>query len=170
MNLDQQLKLQAFLDGELPEREAQEVLAWTQSDADTAALLTELKNTRQALTQAEPHLVLPESREFYWSKIQREIERLEPRTTSVPGNSIFSRLRRLLLPVGTLAALAIALMVAYPHFRPAAQTTVADASAVETSLADADAVTYRDEQENTTLVWLSYPADANSGKGKPAHS
>ena len=170
MNLDQPLKLQALLDGELPEREAREVLAWTQRDAGAAALLSELKNTRQTLTQAGPHRLLPESREFYWSKIQREIERLEPRNASAPANPLFGLLRRLLRPAGALAALAIALIVAYPHFRPAAQTTVAEASEVETSLADADAVTYRDEQENTTLVWLSYPADANSANGKPAHS
>ena len=170
MNLDQQLKLQAFLDGELPEREAREILAWTQSDAGAAALLSELKHTRQAITQSEPHLVLPESREFYWSKIQREIGRLEPRKASGSTNSIFGLLGRFLLPASALAALAIALIVAYPHFRPTAQTTVANASEVETSLADADAITYRDEQENTTLIWLSYPADGNSGKGKPAHS
>jgi anti-sigma factor RsiW len=170
MNWEQQLKLQAFLDGELPEREAREILALTQRDAAAAALLAELKNTRQAMAKAEPHLSVPESREFYWSKIQREIERLEPRAAAAPAASIFTTLRRLLVPAGAFAALAIALLVAYPHFHPAGNTTIAETSEVETTLADTDAVTYRDEQESTTLVWLSYPADVNSAKSKPAHS
>ena len=75
MNEEQQLKLQAFLDGELPEREAREILAWTQRDGAAAALLAELKNTRQALVKSEPHLSVPESRDFFWSKIEREIQR-----------------------------------------------------------------------------------------------
>ncbi len=169
MNSEQQLKLQAFLDGELPEREAREILALTQRDADAAALLAELKNTRQAMAKAEPHLSVSESREFYWSKIQLEIERLGSRESSAPAVSIFATFRRLLMPAGAFVALAIALLVAYPHFR-AGKVTVADASELETTLADTDAVTYRDEQESTTLVWLSYPADANSGTDKPAHS
>ena len=65
MNEAQQLKLQALLDGELPEREAREILAWTQRDGAAAALLAELKNTRQALAKSEPHLSVSESREFF---------------------------------------------------------------------------------------------------------
>jgi anti-sigma factor RsiW len=75
MTNEQQLKLQAFLDGELPEREAREILAWTQRDSAAADLLAELKNTRAAMAKSEPHLSLPESREFFWSKIEREIQR-----------------------------------------------------------------------------------------------
>jgi len=79
MNQEQQLKLQAFLDGELAGSEAREILAWTQRDREAAALLAELKNTRQALLKAEPPLSLSESREFFWSKIEREIQRQQPR-------------------------------------------------------------------------------------------
>ncbi len=38
MTNEQQLKLQAFLDGELPEHEAREILAWTQRDGDAAVV------------------------------------------------------------------------------------------------------------------------------------
>ena len=82
MTNEQQLKLQAFLDGELPEREAREILAWTQRDRDAAALLAELKNTRQVMQKSEPHLSVPESREFFWSKIEREIQRGEPQAAA----------------------------------------------------------------------------------------
>jgi anti-sigma factor RsiW len=170
MKLEQQLKLQSFLDGELSDRETREILAWTQRDSDAAALLAELKNTRQAVTQSKSHLSVPEPREFYWSKIQREIQRREPVATPLQRPSLFVTLRRLLVPAGAVAALAIMGMLGHLHFNPAAKTVVAEVPEIETTLADADAVTYRDEQENTTLVWLSYPADGKSAPAKPAHS
>src|SRR5258706_239311 len=98
MTNEQQLKLQAFLDGELPEREAREILAWTQRDSGAAALLAELKNTRQAMTGAAPQMKVPESREFYWSRIAREVQRQEPRATVARDVSIFAALRRFLVP------------------------------------------------------------------------
>src|SRR6267378_6728212 len=78
MDYDAQLKLQAYLDGELPEAEAREVANWLARDREAAALHTELRNTRQALVGFEVGVELPESREFFWSKIRREIHRLEP--------------------------------------------------------------------------------------------
>ena len=162
MNLEQQLKLQAFLDGELSEREAREILAWTQRDGAAAALLAELKNTRQAMVNSEPNLSVPESREFYWSKIEREIQRLEPQAAAAPGVSIFTVLRRWLLPAGAVAARVIAgLMIARFNVPKAAVDYVADADTptVETTLANSDATTYRDGSEGTTLVWFSPTVD-----------
>ncbi len=161
MNLEQQLKLQAFLDGELPEGEAREILSWTQRDSAAAALLTELRNTRAAMTQAEPHLSLPESREFFWSKIEHEIQRQEPASDSAPEVSIFTALCRWLLPVVAVSALVIAGLIAHFNVTKSAVATVADADepTVETTLANSDATTYRDASEGTTLVWFSSAAD-----------
>jgi anti-sigma factor RsiW len=168
MNEDQQLKLQAFLDGELPEREAREILAWTQRDREAAALLAELKNTRQALVKSEPHLSVPESREFFWSKIEREIQRLEPQATAAPRVSIFATLRRLLLPASAVAALVIAGLFAHFNVPKVVIESVADAdtSSVETTLANSDATTYRDASEGTTLVWFSSAADDGPAQNK----
>ena len=161
MNLEQQLKLQAFLDGELPEREAREILAWTQRDSAAGALLAELKNTRAAMAKAEPQLSLPESREFFWSKIEREIQRREPQAASAPKVSVFTMLRRFLLPASAVATLVIAGMIASFNFPKTAVQTVADddTPSVETTLANSDVTTYRDASEGTTLVWFSSPAD-----------
>jgi anti-sigma factor RsiW len=170
MNQEQQLKLQAFLDGELPEREAREILVWTQRDHEAAALLAELKNTRQAMAQSEPHLSVLESREFFWSKIEREIQRQEPRAASAPGVSIFAALRRFLLPASAVATLVIAGMLAYFNMPKAVVENVADADdtpSVETALADSDATTYRDASEGTTLVWFSDNAP-DTGKAPTA--
>ena len=74
MDYDSQLKLQAYLDGELPENEAREVAGWVAKDREAVALLSELKATRQAMADFEIGIKLPESREFYLSKIARQIQ------------------------------------------------------------------------------------------------
>jgi anti-sigma factor RsiW len=174
MNLEQQLKLQALLDGELPEREAREILAWTQRDSAAAGLLAELRNTRAAMAKSEPHLSLPESREFFWSKIEREIQRLEPQVISAPKVSIFAMLRRLLLPASGIAVIAIAALIAhfnFPNNSPkAVVATVADddTPSVETTLANSDVTTYRDASEGTTLVWFSSDDDPANTKSPSA--
>ena len=54
MDYETQLKLQAFLDGELPEQEARDVAALVARDSEATDLLTELRNTRKALADFEP--------------------------------------------------------------------------------------------------------------------
>lgn len=155
MEYQDQLKLQSYLDGELPEAEAREVAHWVAQDQDAVALLTELRQTRKALAGIEEGIKLPESREFYWSKIQREIERQEapaPQpSTAVP---FMVRLRRLLMPAAGLAVIGLLAMVVTRE----AGTGSSDSSA-ETALEDSGAFTYHDYSAGATLVWLSYPAD-----------
>jgi len=153
MNEEQQLKLQAFLDGELPEDDARATASWVARDSDATALLNELRNTRKALADFEPALKLPESREFYWSKIEREIQRLEPVERPRETVSLAAMLRRFLVPAGALAALLIAGIVAFHNIG------VAAAAPSEAALADAGAFTYRDQDQGMTVVWLSYPAE-----------
>ena len=78
MDFDTQLKLQAFLDGELPEDEAREVASLIARDEEARALHAELKNTRRAIKDSQPNVKLPESREFFWSKVERDIQQLQP--------------------------------------------------------------------------------------------
>ena len=109
------------------------------------------------MVKSEPHLSVPETREFYWSKIEREIQRLEPQANSAPEVSIFAALRRWLLPAVAVGALVIAGMIAHFNVPKAVVENVADADTptVETTLANSDATTYRDASEGTTLVWFS---------------
>lgn len=155
MTDEKQLKLQAFLDGELSEKDAQDVASWLAADADATALLGELRNTRHALANFDPDLKLPESREFYWSKIQREIQRREPEAAPAPARSVsfLGLLRRLLMPVAAMAVLAIAGVLAYHELSPGAPPIH-----VKAMLADAGAFTYRDQSQGMTVIWLSYPA------------
>jgi anti-sigma factor RsiW len=156
MNEEQQLKLQAFLDGELPETEAREISAWLAQDEEANGLVKELRNTRQALKNSQSPVRVPESREFYWSKIQREIDRLEPAAEPVRKTSWLQTFRRVLIPAGAVAAVAIIGIIAGRQFLPA---QLASAAESEMTVADSGAFTYHDYAHGTTLVWVSYPAD-----------
>jgi anti-sigma factor RsiW len=155
MEYQDQLKLQSYLDGELSEAEAREFAARLDRDPEGAALLTELKQTGNALAGFEQEIKLPESREFYWSKIQRDIQRQE-NAAPVPERRVplFSRLRRLLVPAAGLAVVSLLALIATRD----AGSGPGDAK-VETALEDTGAFTYHDDSAGATLVWLSYPAD-----------
>lgn len=154
MDYEKQLKLQAYLDGELPEREASELATRLQQDSEGAALLTELRQTRDAMAGAEESQRLPETREFYWSKIQREIQRLEtPVSLPTPASAWLSGLRRFLVPVTGLALLVVAGFIAT---RGPAEPQI---SSIDTAVADAGALVYHDYSAGATFVWLPYPAD-----------
>ncbi len=158
MNEELQLKLQAYADGELSPGEAREMADLVARDADARALLTELNNTRGALAVYEPEIRLPESREFYWSKIEREIGRLEATGTSRPAASGFMAWRRFLIPAGAVTALVLAAFALFPQLH-GSRVTASESS--EFTLADSDAFTYNDYANGTTLVWLSYPAEGD---------
>ena len=153
MNHELELKLQAWVDGQLPVREADEVARLIEKDADARALLTELKNTRAAFAGLDDGLKVPESREFYWSKIAREIERQQPKTQ--PGGvSWFYHFRRLLIPAGAVAALAL-----FGIFATRQSPRANLPYELSDMVADSDTFTFTDEQNGTTLIWFSYPAE-----------
>ena len=161
MNYETQLKIQAYLDGELSERESQDIAALIAREQDAANLMAELKNTRQAVAGFENGIKLPESREFYWSKIEKalEVSALPERQTK-KADWASSLWRRLLIPVGTVAALVIAaLLTLSPH---------SGNPEMESAMSDPGAFTYRDFSTGTTLVWLSYPAENELAQSETA--
>jgi anti-sigma factor RsiW len=152
---EQELKLQAYFDGELPPAEAREVVNLLARDSDATALIHTLKVTRRVLSGFEAGTKLPESREFYWSKIRREIERTEVMRPEPAKNGLFYLLRRALVPAAGVAMLVIAAMFV--------TRGGSGATEFETASADPKAFTYRDYSAGTTLVWLSYPAEREPG-------
>jgi anti-sigma factor RsiW len=150
VDYDAQLKLQACLDGELSPRRARRLQGRLAGDPEAQALLRELKATTGALAAFDQDLKLPESREFFWSKIEREIRRLpQPEPARAPA-SLLAGWRRWLTPAGALAAVLLAALLLG---RPAR------APQIESGLADSGALTYRDFAASATIVWLSYPAE-----------
>jgi len=152
---EEQLKIQALLDGELSPAESKEVEALLARDADAQSLLTELTNTSQAFKTVEAEYRLPESRDFYWSKIKRQIQ-AQPVTPAQPERQVswLTAWRRFVAPAGALAAVLVVAL-----FTLSQTQTESGKADLETSLADPGAFTYRDYDAGATLVWLSYPAE-----------
>lgn len=162
MEEDLILKLQAFVDGELPESGQAEIAALIARDSDVNALVKELKQTRQALASFDEDLELPESREFYWSNIEREINQFSQQEVEAPRASLASILFRWLMPVTCVAGLVIAGLLFFRN-----PWSGGEEIAWQAANDGVSAFTYHDYEEGTTLVWLSYPSDnvvANSGE------
>ena len=162
MDYKSQLKLQAYLDGELSERERREVESVLARDPAAAALVAELRNTRTALADFEHEVRLPESREFFWSKIAREIDRQaqaeqgrDSLRESAPILWWLDAWRRWLVPAMAVAALALVVVIGGLHF----QSARGRAPTLEAEFVDPGAFIYRDYAQGITVVWLSYPAE-----------
>ena len=151
---DTKIKIQAFLDGELAESEAREIAALIARDKSAAALHAELKNTRRALAGAEQGIVLPETREFYWSKIRRDIERLDRPQAVAVDPTFWQLVSRLLKPVSAVAAVVVLGTVLFQQM--AGRTGGSDFLIAS---ADMDAITYRDDSDGTTFVWFADAAE-----------
>jgi len=153
------LKLQAHLDGELSPAEARQVEERLASDPQARALFAELAAMASVLAEFETEVCLPESREFFWSKVEREIRRESSRPQVAPRPPFWAGWRRWLVPAGAVATVALsALLATRPGLLPAVQADIADPGAF----------TYRDFAARTTLVWLSYPAENEFADNDPA--
>src|SRR5580658_8042220 len=108
MKHELELKVQAWLDGELPDHEARRLGEWIARDPEASALAAELGCVRQAMFGNEAAGPLGESREFYWSKIERQIQR-EAGARRTDGLPWYARWRRFMAPMAGAAALACVL-------------------------------------------------------------
>ena len=155
MNVELQLKLQAWVDGELPEGEARQVAGLVDHDQEALALAGELRMTKQFLGGNELEVKLPESREFYWSKIQREIERLDkPAVESRPDSWVFAW-RRLLAPLSGVALIAFLSVLSMNLFhRGELDDSARYLVEVENLSEDIGSISYRSQSENMFVVYL----------------
>ncbi len=147
MKHDLELKVQAWLDGELPDHEARKMGEWIAHDSEAAALAAELGCVRQAMFRQEAASPLSEGREFYWSKIQRQIQR-EATIRRPEGVPWYARWRRYTGPLIGAAALACVLVLAVLRGgSPAFDETSSTGDGME-------AVTFHDQSAQMTVVWL----------------
>jgi anti-sigma factor RsiW len=145
MNYETQLKIQARLDGELSAAEQCELESLLATDGQAKALFTELQNTSTALTSNEIATPVPLTREFYWSRIERDIERLEKQ--AAPAPSRLAQWLRWLAPAGALSALAIATFLSLREAAPGMDE-------IETPLEQASVYSFRSPSEKMSVVWV----------------
>src|SRR5262249_39667788 len=153
MEYEIQLKLQAYLDGELSAREARKIEALLDKDEQAKLLLAEMTMTCTALKGFEQEVKCPDSREFFWSKIQRDIRVLNAPESEPAALPWWAGWRRLVIP----AAIALGCFtfitgsLFFGGGDPSSQTA--------TTMVAPGAFTYHDFSQGTTLVWLPYPAE-----------
>jgi len=164
INHEFELKLQAYLDKELSGADAAEVERRLSEDGEGQALLEELRNTKAAMAAGEPEIKLPENREFYWSKIAREIERLEtPARVATRKVSWFAWARGHLKPLSGVAILSCLAMITMLH----SQRAGGQFGEMELASDDMGAYTFRDQQQKMTMVWF-YDPNADSSVADPS--
>ena len=147
MKHDLELKVQAWLDGELPDQEARRIGEWVAGNAEASALAEELGCIRKAMFRNEAAGALGEGREFYWSKIQRQIQREAGRTRPTDDLPWYARWRKYMAPLAGAAALACVLLMAIGQRAP----TFDEISSTSEAM---DAVTFHDQSAQMTVIWL----------------
>lgn len=172
MNDEQQHRLQAWVDGQLDPKTAQEIARWVESEPDARQLTDNLRQVRQWVRDHEPVRRVPESREFYWSKIRKGIDaadaakavqepaRPEPRGADVHW-------WRWLIPAGVFVLVLLALRPGMPgpevlapvahvsSLEPSApQATVMSGHEIETPSAELSSLTFYSAQDAMTVVWV----------------
>jgi len=161
MNNDTQLQIQAYLDNELSPGDARAVAALLSSDPEAREIYHSLKETKEILVQNPPVLKLQDSREFYWSRIERGIQSAE-RLPSAPARPWWMRL--IVPAVGALGLFAILAAITKQDDRQMAGTGVTPTIAQKIDdlmqgpilpATDVSTVTFRSETEGMTVVWVS---------------
>ena len=163
MNVEQELKVQAWMDGELSEAEARQMADFTNADRAAQALANELRMAKAILAGNEPERKLPESPEFYWSKIQREIERHEnaARAEARPVSWLLAW-RRWLAPLSGVALIAFLTVFSTNIFRSSVGDEGMNYLVEVENLSDhVSSISYKSHSEKMFVVYL-YPKDAEA--------
>lgn len=153
INKETKLRLQAHLDNELSDRETREMAAWLDREPEARALYNELNNIKHLLVNNEPEAKLPESREFYWSKIERTIRQESAKApASGAATGRFPWWVRVFAPaLGVVVLLVSALSVVKFGTGP---QTVRYLHEVETPLEETSAISFRSQSAGMTVVWV----------------
>jgi anti-sigma-K factor RskA len=155
MNEEVQLKIQAWVDGELSGWQSRSVAKLVERDADAKALATELRQTKVAMAQNEATIALPELREFYWNKVRLQIEREEAagQKRVSPSWDPMAIFRRLALPLAGVAVVCAVAMLSLNQFSTSAVDDVSTPSD------EMSALTFHDQSAGMTVVWLQDNSD-----------
>lgn len=156
MKAEMELQLMAYLDGELTERETRPVSEALAHDPAVRALAAELTTTKQWLAGNEPVVAVPETREFYWSKIERALEQDERTAAPAAGQPPWRHWLKYLVPV---AGVALAAGLAVVLMQPAPPTADEEAARYLTETENLSEHTtsfaFQSQQENMFVVWIS---------------
>lgn len=156
MNLEQQLELQAWVDGELSPADARRVAATVESDTGVRALAEELRMTKAFISANEPENKLADTREFYWSQIRRQIESSEAASVPAAGFSWQQLWHRIATPVSGLALVAVLALGSFNLLRQPGLDSLPGNQVVEVEdlSEDINSISYHSQSENMFVVYV----------------
>jgi anti-sigma factor RsiW len=141
MSDDQLLEIMAYADGELAANRKVGVEQLLSSNPSAAALHRELAGIRTLVRSNEPTGQIADTREFYWSQIQRRIAAEESAANhKSPARSSPLNWLRWLVPALGVAAVAL---IAVFQPRPVAAVIAGSEASAMTFTSDSDGVTIR---------------------------
>ena len=121
MKHEDKLRIQAWMDGELAPKEAARIATLIEQNPEALALSEELRVVENALHLGEKPAILDDSRDFYWSQIERQINAEEPLPEPYAAPVFASgNLLRWMVPVGSLGAIVL-LMINFGAMNPKVQ-------------------------------------------------
>ena len=140
MNLETLLEIQAYADGELSSGRVAEIERLLVVDPRSKAQYLELVGVRDAIQEHEAQIVVPETREFFWSQIQRRIAQAE-KAAAIPVRERYQRwnVLRWFAPVLALAAVLVVVSVRQPGVSTPIEVTT---------------VTFHSDVDGVTFHWL----------------
>jgi anti-sigma factor RsiW len=154
MNQDRELKIQALLDAELSGRELAELERSLQSDSEAQALLNELRMTKSMLAANEPELKVPDTREFYWSQIKRQIEAAEAAEVAVRP-SLWLTWRRYFAPLAGVAVVAVLAVFSMKFYDVGLEEAPSHHVAEVENLSEhSSSLSFRSQSANMFVVWV----------------
>ena len=149
MTQENELKLQAWLDGELSASDAAEVARLASTDREAIALVAELRQLHSRLTDNELPRSVPATPEFYWSQIRRQLKTPAAPATAPGWWERMVGWRRVLIPLATgMAVLAIGVV----SLRQTGSLGHGDEVTVASK--EMEAVTYKNQSTGMTVIWL----------------
>ena len=166
MTSESELNLQAYLDGELSGRQARQVAQWIATDAEAQKLMAELKMTKAALAGGELEVKVPQTPEFYWSRIQREIERSSP-AESRPISDWIAAWRRLLAPLAGVALVAFLTVYSFKMYEGGDESRH-HLAVVENLSEHTGAYSFRSQSEKMFVVWVYNRSEEADTEADPA--
>jgi anti-sigma factor RsiW len=152
MKFETEIKLQAYLDGELVADEAKQVMRALELDAEARALYQELQWAKELLSGNELELKVPETREFYWSKIQREILRQREEGKVREKNSSVPWWLRIAAPLA--GAVALVMLVISANLKSDSKLEQRYVQEIESPLQESSVISFYSQSAGMTVVWL----------------
>ncbi len=163
---DVSLKIQACVDGEASAAERSEIERRIAANPAERQLAEGLKAVSALLKANEPVAAVPETREFYFSKIARQIEAEKRKAERVPVENTASWFQWARKHFVGLAGSGFAALLALALFAMPGGVGAREGE-VDLASDEMGSYTYRDQQQEVTMVWLY---DRKTAEPEPAEA